>query len=91
MRYEFRRALRMGDEAAAHTLFHQLSDDYEMTYKDLGNMLDAMKPLQMMNRQDRRNFLDTLDKNEMAKYEKALDFYHEMRDRAYSAEYGPEE
>ena len=52
MRYEFRRALRMGDEAAAHTLFHQLSDDYEMTYKDLGNMLDAMKPLQMMNRQD---------------------------------------
>ena len=91
LRYEFRRALRMGDEAAAHTLFHQLSDDYEMTYKDLGNMLDAMKPLQMMNRQDRRNFLDTLDKNEMAKYEKALDFYHEMRDRAYSAEYGPEE
>ena len=85
LRYEFRRALRMGDEGAAYELREVLQQEYNLTPRKIRELVDAVEPLNMLNKKQRMAFLRTLSQNEMKKYYLARRFHKEMRNLAMSA------
>ena len=88
LRYEFRRAVRMKDEAAAMMLKQILKEDYGMRQSQISEMMKGMEPLGMLNSRQRRVFMKTLDANEKKKYLLAKSFYRSMRGDALTIRRG---
>ena len=84
LRYEFRRALRFGDERAAYMLRQVLIIDYRLTPKELNNMIKGMEPLGMLNKVERHQFFRTMSENEKKKFKLSMVFYNRMRAMAGS-------